>query len=188
MNQADLLRFAIKVLDEHSVPYLLVGSLASGAYGEYRQTADIDIVIELTLGKVGSLCAAFPDPEFYVSPTAAHSAVMRGGQFNIIHPTSGNKIDFMISRRDAWGREQLRRRREEWIFPDLRGYLAAPEDIILSKLLYYQEGEHEKHLRDIGSMLRISPELIDQEYIREWAVSLGVQQEWQVVLDRLRSA
>jgi hypothetical protein len=165
---------------------MLVGSLASGVYGEGRLTHDIDIVVDLASSQVDALCAAFPGPEYYVSLAAARQETARGGQFNVIHPTSGNMIDFMLARRDAWGRSQLERRQREQIFPDLVGYTAAPEDVILAKMWYYREGEHEKHLRDIASMLRISGEQIDLDYICQWAGRLGFTDIWQVILQRIQ--
>ena len=186
MEQDELLRYAMDVLERQGLTYMLVGSLASGVYGEPRLTQDIDIVVELSADRVAGLCTAFPAPEYYVSEQAAREAVALGGQFNVIHPASGNKIDFMIARQDAWGRGQLGRRRREQIFPDRLGYTAAPEDVILSKLLYYQEGGSEKHLRDVASMLRISGDEIDKAYIGHWAAQLGLVQEWQAVLKQLR--
>lgn len=41
MEQADLLRQVIDVLEDQHIVYLLVGSLASGVYGEPRLTADL---------------------------------------------------------------------------------------------------------------------------------------------------
>ncbi|MBO0699977.1 MAG: hypothetical protein J2P46_16385 [Zavarzinella sp.] len=48
MNQTDLLRYALEVLERLAVPHMVVGSFASTAYGEYRFTNDIDIVVALT--------------------------------------------------------------------------------------------------------------------------------------------
>ena len=110
MDQADLLRYVISVLESQELTYALVGSYASAVYGEPRFTHDIDLVVSLTPDAANRLCAAFPAPEFYVSPVAAREAVAGGGQFNVIHPASGNKIDFMIPPRNAWGRMQLTRR------------------------------------------------------------------------------
>jgi hypothetical protein len=173
------------VLEAQKLPYMVVGSFASAAYGEPRLTHDIDIVVQLRAGDVDRLCGAFPSPEFYVSASAAREAVLQRGQFNVIHPTSGNKIDFMIARDDPWGRSQLARRSPRPLLPDCETFTAAPEDVILAKLLYYQEGGSEKHLRDIASMLRISGDEIDQTYIDHWAGQLGLVQEWHAVLDRL---
>ena len=53
MEQADLLRRVVEVLEEQGVVYLLVGSLASGVYGEPRLTRDIDVVVELGTNALG---------------------------------------------------------------------------------------------------------------------------------------
>jgi len=184
VEQTDLLRHVVEVLEEQGITYLLVGSLASGVYGEPRFTQDIDVVIELRLDQVSKLCAAFPSPEYYVSEAAAKEAAVVVGQFNVIHLTSGNKIDFIFARRDAWGRAQIDRRRREEIVPGCPGYAAAPEDVILGKLRYYQEGGSEKHLRDIAAMLQISGSQIDTAYIEQWARQLGLVGSWQAVIKR----
>jgi len=185
VNQADLLRHLLDVLETQKLPYLLVGSFASAAYGEPRLTHDIDVVVNLGVDAVGRLCREFPSPEFYVNHSAAREAVLARGQFNVIHPASGNKIDFMVARTDAWGRSQLARRIRKPILPDRDAFVAAPEDVILGKLWYYHEGGSEKHLRDIASMLRVSGDEIDTEYIDHWAQELHFAKEWQAVLDRL---
>jgi hypothetical protein len=106
-------------------------------------TQDIDVVIDISEDKVSLLFEAFPFPDFYVSLEAAQEAVRQRRQFNVIHPTSGNKIDFMIARNDEWGESQLSRRQLVQVLPDRAGYVACPEDVILGKLLYYQEGGSE---------------------------------------------
>ena len=186
MEQDELLGYVVDILEEQGITYLLVGSLASGVYGEPRLTHDIDVVLELRPDQVAQLCQAFPAPEYHVSEQAAREAVCGGGQFNVIHPASGNKIDFIIARQDAWGRSQISRRRQEQILPGRPGYTAAPEDVIIGKLWYYREGGSEKHLRDIAAMLQVSGEEIDKEYISHWTQQLDFTEEWQAVLDRLR--
>lgn len=108
----------------------------------------------------------------------------------MIHPKSGNKIDFMVARRDAWGREQLKRRQREQVYPEVLAYMASPEDIILAKLWYYQIGESEKHLRDIAAILQKADGEIqlDLEYIERWVLQLGLVAEWQAILSRLRTS
>lgn len=76
--------------------YLVVGSTATIAYGEPRFTNDIDVAINLSLKQVDQFCDHFPAPEFYLSRDAVQNAVLRGLQFNLIHPASGLNVDFMI--------------------------------------------------------------------------------------------
>ena len=185
MNQHELLRFTIDVLESLHVDYLIVGSFASAVYGEPRSTHDIDIVVELNPESVEAICDAFPSPEFYVSREAAREALASRRMFNVIHPRSGNKIDFMIVRDDAWGRSQMSRRIRKPIVADVEAYLAAPEDIILGKLWFYDEGGSEKHLRDIVAMLQVSGGDIDREYIEHWCAELELAEAWRAVLRRL---
>ena len=95
--QADVLRYTIGALERLQIPYLVCGSFASGSFGEPRMTLDIDIVVQLTRESVVALCAEFPDPEFYASLSAAQDSLRSKKQFNVIHPETGNKIDFMIA-------------------------------------------------------------------------------------------
>jgi hypothetical protein len=164
---------------------MVVGSVASAAYGEPRATLDIDIVADFGPDQVGPFCASFPDGEFYVSVDAAREAVRAGHQFNVLHPASGNKADLMMPRRDAWGCEQMSRRQRVRLLPDLQGEAARPEDIILSKLWYYREGGSEKHLRDIAGILMVNGEQVDREYINRWAPDLGVSDVWEAVRRRV---
>lgn len=185
MEQHELLRRVTAVLEQIKISHLLVGSYGSAAWGEPRFTRDIDIVVALTPDDVPALERAFPFPEYYLSTEAAQDAIRRGGQFNVIHPTSGNKVDFILARRDAWGRSQLARRRKVELEPGLRAYVAAPEDVIISKMDYYREGGSEKHLRDITGILRVSGQEVDRAYVAKWARSLELDEIWQAILRRL---
>jgi hypothetical protein len=79
----------------------------------------------------------------------------------------------MISRSDAWGQSQMARRRRKQFFPGREGFVASPEDLILSKL-YYREGESEKHLCEIAGNLLVSENEFDRGYIDQWAATLGI--------------
>ena len=184
MEQIDLLREVIKVLDDLGITYMLVGSFASSAYGEPRLTQDIDIVVELRPEHVEGLCRAFPPGQYYVSPPAIEEAIRQGGQFNVLHPRSGTKIDFLMARKDAWGRAQVVRRQSTRLLPDRDVFVACPEDIIIGKMEYYRRGGSEKHLRDITGILKVSGEQVDRQYVSHWAEQLGLTDIWQAILRR----
>jgi hypothetical protein len=185
VRQIELLRHVLDALERLEISYAVVGSFASGAWGEPRMTRDIDIVVRLTPSQVETLCAAFPEDEFYVSLPAAREALRSHGQFNVIHPSSGNKIDFMVVGSNDWSTAQLARRQRVEFAPDTAGYIAAPEDVIVGKLIDYREGGSEKHLRDIAGILTISDSLIDRDYIAKFSAQLGVSDIWQAVIDRV---
>ena len=177
MQQHEVMRRAIDAFNSTQTPYALVGSLASGIWGEPRMTLDIDVVARFG-NQVDAFCQQFPEDDFYLSLPAAHEAVNLGGQFNIIHMASGNKIDVMTVPDSPWTRSQLARRRQAELLPGVTGYVAAPEDVILGKLLYYREGGSDKHLRDIRGIFAVSSAIIDPTYLETWVGRLGLVEAW----------
>src|SRR5207302_1243907 len=93
MEHVDLLRHVVGVLGRLGVPYFITGSTATIFFGEPRFTNDVDVVADLGMEHIPALLAAFPPDEYYLSDDAVRQAVARRFQFNIIHPTSGLKVD-----------------------------------------------------------------------------------------------
>jgi hypothetical protein len=185
MEPLDLLLHAAEALTEMQVPYLVTGSMATITYGEARFTNDVDIVADLRSQHVATLLGFFPAPEFYVSESAVKDAIERRYQFNVIHPASGLKIDFMVPTDDPFNESRLARGVS--IRLDEQGrtaMFASAEDAILKKLQYYREGESQKHLRDIRGVLLVQGEAIDQTYLKKWADVLGVSQQLDEILSQ----
>ena len=184
MDQDELLQHLVRALEESGVSYLVTGSTATIFYGEPRFTNDIDVVVQLRERQVKQLLAAFPADEFYVSEEAARRAHRTRGQFNVIHPRSGLKIDFVVADETPFERSRFARARRVRAAPDLDAVFASPEDVILKKLVFHREGGSDKHLRDVAGVLRISGGEIDFDYLEGWAERLGVVDLWR----RLREA
>jgi hypothetical protein len=182
VTQAELLRSIAETLDALGVEYMIGGSHASIYYGEARLTRDVDIVASLHESQLAGLLARFPADEFYVDEAAARDAIRTGGQFNVIHPSSGFKIDVHVNPDTPYDRARLARRQRLPLASGATAWFARPEDVILYKLLYYREGGSGVHLRDILGMLRVSGSEIDHRYVRDWADRLGLSSEWTDVL------
>ena len=186
MEQSDLLRKIAQTFEGLGVTYLVVGSLASVIYGEPRYTNDIDVVVDLGSEHLNSLCDAFPSPEFYLSRSAAESAIHKRFQFNIIHPASGLKVDCILPTSSEYDRMQLQRgHRLRRSGSDQSVVFGSPEDVIIKKMEYYREGGSEKHLRDITGVLKVQGEKIDRQYVRVWSEKLGLVPIWEAILQRL---
>ena len=184
MDQSDLLRFAVGIIEGLGLRYFVTGSMASMRYGEARLTNDIDIVIELPVARVVELCARFPADDFYVSEDAGRAAAMNGGQFNIIHPESGLKVDLIVARPDSAGHARFDRARSLPVDGGGSAMFTSPEDSIVSKLEFFREGESDKHLRDIASILKIRGEQLDLDYISSWVSQNGMEEVWNALLIR----
>lgn len=162
--------------------------MASMAFGEQRFTNDIDVLLALEPKHVEAFCDEFPGPEYYLRRAAVESAIRKQFQFNIIHPTSGLKIDCIISGTDAHLRSELAR--AIVINRDGGSYavrFASPEDVIIKKLEYFQLGESEKHIRDICGILKVQGDRIDRPYILDWVKRKNIEEIWQAVLERLEA-
>lgn len=188
MDQLEFLKVVAGKLEEASLRFMIVGSYASGYWGEPRSTYDLDVVVALAADDLVAIEKAFPADEYYLNLRAARDAVLGHTQFNIIHPESGNKIDVMVEQPTGWAAQQLARRRQVEFAKGFRTWVGAPEDIIVSKMLYYREGRSDKHLRDIAGMLKVSGSAIDLAYVSHWAAELDLADVWQAVLSRLKLA
>jgi predicted nucleotidyltransferase len=188
VEHSELLEKLARALDQLGVRYAIVGSTASIVYGEPRFTNDIDVVVELQPQNIDSFCGQFPGPDFYLSRSAVESAVRQQFQFNIIHPSSGLKIDCIVARPNAFDQIQLDRALP--IMKEVGAYpirLASPEDVIIKKMEYFRLGESEKHVRDICGILKSQGERIDRDYIRRWAERMDLTEIWDAILARLKA-
>ena len=185
LQPSELLQIIADFLEAEHVPYRVVGSMASIAYGEFRFTNDIDIVADLRLSHVDALCQTFAEPDYFVARHAVEDAIRTNFQFNIIHIFSGLKIDVMLPKETDYARLE-QSRAQHLCGPDGFGaWFAAPEDVILNKLIFFQLGGIEKHLRDIAGIIKVKGDAIDVPYIERWSRQLGVDREWNLVKQRL---
>jgi hypothetical protein len=185
MEQSELLRHLVTTLERLGLRYLVTGSTATIFYGEPRLTNDIDVVVALPTERVAEFCRAFPTPEFYLSEDAVRAAVVEHGQFNIIHPTSGLKVDVIIPADTPFNRSRFARATRVEPAAEFHASFASAEDVIIKKMEYYRDGGSEKHLRDITGVLKISGDSLDREYIAHWASELGLVSIWQAILERV---
>jgi hypothetical protein len=181
MEHADLLRHVVTTLERLGIRHFITGSTVTIFFGEPRFTNDIDVVVDLSEQQLVALLAAFSAEEFYVSEPAARAALVQHGQFNIIHPESGLKIDVIIPPDTPY--DHGRFDRAVRVTPgDYQASFASPEDAIIKKLQYFLEGGSEKHLRDIASILKVMGPQIDRMYIEQWAQRLGLEDAWHEVV------
>ncbi len=187
MEQDELLELVVRSLEKLGVRYFVTGSMATIFFGEPRFTNDIDIVVALSRDSIDRLAQEFQAPHFYLSDEAARDAIEHAGQFNLIHPSSGLKVDFMVAADTPFNRSRFSRCVRVRAGEDFEATFSAPEDVILMKMQYYRQGGSDKHLRDIAGILRISPSDVDRDYVTDWANRLGLRDVWDLILDQLSS-
>ena len=186
MEQSELMRLIVQALESLEISYMITGSHASAFYGEPRFTKDIDIVADLKEERVDAFVKFFPADKFYCDKDMIRAEIKRRGQFNIIHSTSGLKIDIILTKETPFSKTEFSRRKREALFTDKEANFASPEDVIIKKMDFYKQGGSEKHLRDVTGILKISGDMIDTNYITEWADILGLRDIWDAVLRRVK--
>ncbi len=173
----DALRDTTNRLQSAGIEYYLVGSLAAMQYGRPRFTNDIDIVAQIQASQINAFEKLFDIEEYYCPPKEVITdEVIRGGMFNLIHQSSGVKIDIVPLKRTEFAASEFSRRRKVEVLPGLDVYIASAEDIILKKLDYYREGGSDKHLTDIRGILAETE--VDRAYLQTWVAKLGLSNEW----------
>jgi hypothetical protein len=186
MELFELLGKVVSVFERLGIPYLVTGSVAAMAFGEPRLTNDIDIVAGIEEKHLRDFVTEFPLGEFYISEETIREAIHHQGQFNIIHPASGIKVDVIIKQDTPFDNSRFGRMHRIYPAESYQANFAAPEDVIIKKMEYYKAGSSEKHLRDIAGILKISGEMVDWDYITEWAKRLDLVDVWDAIRERLR--
>lgn len=184
MEYQSLLRKITNILENLKIPYLVTGGTAVVVWGRPRYTADIDIVIELKKEKVKGLIEVLIK-EGYIDEGAVEEALIYKSEFNFIDESTGVKVDFWILKNDDFDKSRLKRRVKQDIFGQ-KIYFASPEDLILTKLLWFEESKSTRHLEDIQSVLAITKNELDSEYLKNWAKkhkTLGLLEEMISLMD-----
>jgi len=184
MDLYELLKYIIKTFESLNIQYFITGSIAGIFYGEPRFTNDIDIVADIKKKHIPDLLKTFSEDEFYISKEAVLEAIKYNSQFNIIHPASGLKVDIIIRKQNDFDDSRFNRINKITPIENTIANFASPEDVILMKMKYYKQGQSEKHIRDIVSILKISGDLINKDYIDNWAKKLDVLNIWIKILNK----
>lgn len=157
------------------------------------QHYDIDIVVDLRESQIDTFAAAFPPPQYYADPFQIRDSIKWGILFNIIDSSAGRKADLIpLSMQPGYWfamNNRIRRRIHGATLAVVEAWFARPEDVIIGKLMAWNEGrsfKHEVDIRDmlIGIQLGDEPDIkntFDLDYIDDWAKELGseVKQLWE---------
>lgn len=168
-NELDVLRDVSRRLESAGIDFMITGSMAVNYYAVPRMTRDIDVIVDIQAADAGRLVTLFED-DYFVSRTAIDEAVRHCSSFNLIHREGLVKVDCFPRKGSAFHVEEFGRRRRVQL-GEFSTFLATPEDLVLSKLLWAQESRSETQLRDVQNL---AGNELDEVYLRHWAAQLGV--------------
>jgi hypothetical protein len=180
-------------LEELDIPYVIIGGFAATMYGITRATFDIDIIVSMDQQHMQQLAAAYPSPRYYPDPLQMEKATQIGDTFNIIDSTRGEKADLFPLTMDKRYKPAFENRIRRNIDIPGRGsffvWAARPEDVIVGKLMAWEEGRSGRHTSDIYEMMVFYymggfPDIrFDEAYVTERAgeISSEALDIWQLI-------
>ena len=188
---AEAIQPVVALFERLGVVYHIGGSLASSLHGMPRATLDIDVVAQLQSAHIPVVMAEL-SPLFYCSETEMQDALAHDTMFpsfNLIHLTMGVKIDVFVPPPSPYLHSRLSRSVAIALdeqTPSAMVRVAAVEDMILTKLLWYEAGNRtsDRQWGDIIGMLAIQHATVDWAYLTTWAESLGVTGLLRLAMDQ----
>lgn len=177
-TELNIIRTIVTRLGKAEIPYMFTGSIATNFYATPRMTRDIDVIVELQKTDVDQICNLF-EKDFYVDKDMILNAIKENGMFNMIHYGSVFKVDFIVRKDDKYRLEEFKRRKRI-TFEDMEIYVAAPEDLVLSKLYWAKDSLSELQLGDVKNLLKAVKSL-NKDYLKQWAGYLNVEELYRKV-------
>jgi hypothetical protein len=159
-------------LDRAKIPYMVTGSIAANFYAVPRMTRDIDIVVELSERGINRFIPLFEN-DYYLESETVQGAVKNKGMFNLIQNEYIIKIDFVVRKDTPYRRREFSRRKKVSV-GGRELYMVAPEDLILSKLVWAKDSRSELQLTDVRNLLK-SVKGLNRRYLARWARELKVE-------------
>lgn len=155
------------------IKYMLTGSMAMMRYASFRQTADIDIVLEFN-SDVKDKFIKILEPDYYVPQTAVYRAFNTKRMFNVIHIETAFKID-CVPKKSGDFQQSAFERRERTDYYGKEIWIISKEDLILSKLWWAKDTNSEMQFKDIKSLMFSG---FDKNYTEKWLDKLGVKESY----------
>jgi hypothetical protein len=180
MSQVKFLTKLTESFGAAGIPYVVVGSISSSIHGIPRFTRDIDVLIQVTGAQLSALLRILGEG-CYASATAANEALRNHSMFNVVDYETGWKADLILLSPEPYEHEKFGRR-TLMTYEGVEVYCLAPEDVILSKLRWSAITPSERQMRDACDVARVRWDVIDFDYLRRWAATLGLSEALETLL------
>ena len=171
----------VDALERAGVPYMLVGSYSSNAYGIPRSTRDADFVIEL--GNVSpNTIAALLQPEIVIDAQLRFETITGTHRYIATHISSDFTVELFLLTDDPHHVERFKRRHRVEV-ADRALWLPTAEDVVIQKLRWFARGGRAKDRDDARDVLAVQKGRLNLDYVRGWCA----QHETVPLLEQLLS-
>ena len=163
MILTDGLKKIVDILNNEEIDYMIVGGFAVNYYNRVRFTADIDIIVQIYPHHIEKIVQHFPDWMPFLS--SFKESAERGIVFNLTDYETGVKYDFMTFQVTEYNWYAFERR-QKVDYLGIECFIAAPEDLIISKLQCYNISKSEKQWGDLNYLINL--EDLNMYYLEGW--------------------
>jgi hypothetical protein len=172
----------IEALESCGIPYMLVGSYSSNAYGVPRATQDADFVIELGETSISELARRLA-PSIRIDPQMSFETVTMTRRYVAEVAGTPFKIELFLLNNDPYNQERFRRRRQTTLM-GRQVWIPTAEDVIVTKLHWAVLGNRSKDRDDARDVIAVQGDRIDWDYVQRWCEQHGTR----TLLDEIRSS
>jgi hypothetical protein len=166
MNEVEIVAAVLTALNAEGIPYMLVGSLSSNAYGIPRSTKDAGFVVQLGNASLSKLASKLP-PGFRLEAQIGFETITSTTRYRMHYEPLPFMIEFFEVSDDP--HDQLRfKSRVENQHAGVKSFLPRAEDVIIQKIRWSRGGKRQKDLADARDVLAVQQGKLDMEYIRSW--------------------
>jgi hypothetical protein len=170
--------------------YVVGGSFASAAWGQYRFTQDIDVALLLAAAQVKELVGA-AEPRFMIDRVEVEGTLRSTDEyrsFQMLHFETMFKVDCFVPFESETVRNEFNRAVRLELVPGVVAPCLSAEDIILRKLRWFEIGNRvsDRQWNDVVQVLEMQAGLLDEPYLNESARHHGVHDLLAMARQRLR--
>ena len=161
------------------IRYVIVGGVAASALGRVRSTLDVDVIVDLPEERIPDVVRAFTGRGFRTSREDIADALRERVHFSIIDTQSSFHLDCKGAYGEAERRSLEGRRRRR--IGRRYGYLDAPENLIVMKLVFGSE----RDIADAEAVYVRQRRRLNLRRASAAAAAMGVRREWDALRARL---
>ena len=175
MNEVGAVTAMIDALNSAGIPFMLVGSLSTNAYGIERSTKDADFVVQLGSFPVGKLLGLLPKG-FRLESQMGFETITSTTRHRLHYDLT--PIPFMFElfeiSDDPHDQERFSKRMAT-TYHGSKAFLPRPEDVVITKLRWSKSGRRSKDIDDARNVLAVQMGRLDMAYIRGWCDRHGTR-------------
>lgn len=168
----DAARQFVGLLEKLSVRYAIMGGLAVRVHALPRPTFDVDFTVALSREALADLYKEAENLGFSIPVGQLSGWVDQVRGLPVVKLQlilSDRIIDLDMFLAETPFQRQLLERRQRYSAEGWDGWFVTPEDLVLLKLLADCPKDH----ADIADILFVQT-VLDEEYMRKWAIRLGI--------------